>query len=389
MGQRNMYLHHLKKRLLLSTMASLPSKILLLSISSTPRSGHGNGEGDGEGDGDHGTDTTEKKKKKSNKGDCISIAKKIALIDEFNALRDGGCTKPNHEPHLFFFKYWLVFPSPICTNFKDSLQQISYLTFLSSISIRKVYQNIDRALQVEFGISLHASEEMLKRKRPGYYSGCCSRSKWPLSREKFKWDKFSELLPHQASKRDEVPSWLKTRLCEVGKFKGPKKETIPDELLQIADAILMDEVSRGLEMCRQSVSQLLISLIDLHNQEAEAFNKKTQKEHMEKACELEQSGELDEKELEAFLKEQPQQISLISKEWTDKKLEHIVYRFCRIWGYGLYRQDRPSKHLSREHPSMKSLHEYIQFVKAEKKALPRLMFNWDQVWTCTLERVLC
>ena len=311
------------------------------------------------------------------------------MIDEFNALRDGGCTKPNHEPHLFFFKYWLVFPSPICTNFKGSLQQISYLTFLSSISIRKVYQNIDRALQVEFGISLHASEEMLKRKRPGYYSGCCSRSKWPLSREKFKWDKFSELLPNQASKRDEVPSWLKTRLCEVGKFKGPKKETIPDELLQIADAILMDEVSRGLEMCRESVSQLLISLIDLHNQEAEAFNKKAQKQHMEKACELEQSGELDEKELEAFLKEQPQQISLISKEWTAKKLEHIVYRFCRIWGYGLYRQDRPSKHLSREHPSMKSLHEYIQFVKAEKKALPRLMFNWDQVWTCTLERVLC
>ena len=348
-------------------MASFPSKILLLSISSTPRSGHGDGEGDGEGD--HGTDTTEKKKK-SNKGDCICIAKKIALIDEFNALRDGGCTKPNHEPHLFFFKYWLFFPSPICTNFKSSLQQISYLTFLSSISIRKVYQNIDRALQVEFGISLHASEEMLKRKRPGYYSGCCSRSKWPLSREKFKWDKFSELLPNQASKRDEVPSWLKTRLCEVWKFKGPKKETIPDELLQIADAILMDEVSRGLEMCRESVSQLLISLIDLHNQEAEAFNKKAQKEHMEKACELEQSGELDEKELEAFLKEQPQQISLISKEWTAKKLEHIVYRFCRIWGYGLYRQDRPSKHLSREHPSMNPFTNTSSLSRQRKKRCP-------------------
>ena len=92
-------------------MASFPSKILLLSISSTPRSGHGDGEGDGEGDGDHGTDTTEKKKK-SNKGDCICIAKKIALIDEFNALRDGGCTKPNHEPHLFFFNIGWFFPPP-------------------------------------------------------------------------------------------------------------------------------------------------------------------------------------------------------------------------------------------------------------------------------------
>lgn len=46
--------------------------------------------------------TPRRRRKKSNKGDCICIAKKIALIDEFNALRDGGCTKPNHEPHLFF-----------------------------------------------------------------------------------------------------------------------------------------------------------------------------------------------------------------------------------------------------------------------------------------------
>ena len=62
-GPAQHVLASLKNNLLLSTMASFPSKILLLSISSTPRSGHGDGEGDGEGDGDHGTDTTEKKKK--------------------------------------------------------------------------------------------------------------------------------------------------------------------------------------------------------------------------------------------------------------------------------------------------------------------------------------
>ena len=85
----------LKKHVITNGFA--PIKILLLSFSFILRSD----DGDGEGDGDHGTDTNEKEKRRGNKGDCISIAKKIALIDEFNALKDGGCLKPNHEPHLY------------------------------------------------------------------------------------------------------------------------------------------------------------------------------------------------------------------------------------------------------------------------------------------------
>jgi len=54
-------------------MASLPSKILLLSISSTLRSGHG----DGEGDGDHGTDTTEKKKKKATREIAFPLPRRL------------------------------------------------------------------------------------------------------------------------------------------------------------------------------------------------------------------------------------------------------------------------------------------------------------------------
>eukprot|EP00438_Fugacium_kawagutii_P021718 Skav221915 [mRNA] locus=scaffold3084:93548:96701:+ [translate_table: standard] len=220
---------------------------------------------------------------------------------------------------------------------------------------------------------------MLKRKRPGYYSGCCSQSKWPLAREKYKWDKFVELLPHQATKRDEVPMWLRARLCEDSKPKGPRREVIPNELIQILDAILLDEIARGLEMCKQSVTCLLLSLIDLYNQEAESFNKTSEKDHLEKAMEMEQSGHLSKEELQAFVGSPPKQVQLISKDLTSKRLEHFVDRFCRTYGYSLYRQDRPSKHLSREHPSMKSLQDFIQTLKTEKKIMPRLMFNWDQV----------
>ena len=61
-------------------MASFPSKILLLSISSTPRSGHGDGEGDGEGDGDHGTDTTEKKKKKATREIASALPRRLPWL---------------------------------------------------------------------------------------------------------------------------------------------------------------------------------------------------------------------------------------------------------------------------------------------------------------------
>lgn len=82
-------------------MASLPSNILSQSISFTLRSDHG----DGEGDGDCAANAKNGETRKGNKGDCISIAKKIALMDEFNALKDKGCIKPNQEPHLYIYIY--------------------------------------------------------------------------------------------------------------------------------------------------------------------------------------------------------------------------------------------------------------------------------------------
>ena len=347
-----------------------------------------------------GDDESAKKKRKANKGDCISIAKKIALIDEFNALKDRGCMKPNNEPQrcvrksicsvcLCFWSFWQFL-------FWDRFKLDVHPAFLSTVSLWKGSQNTGQDIYLYvYVINMYIehldtntqTQEMLKRKRPGYYSGCCSATKWPAARAKYHWDKFAQMLPAQASKRDEVPSWLKTRLCEDSTlFKGPKKEAIPSELLQIADAVLMDEMSRGLEMCKESVTQTLIGLIDIYNEEAETYNSSTQKAHIDKACELEQSGTLSATELEDFVKSPPKQIATISKDWTARKLEYVAARFCRTWGYSLYRQDRPSKHLSREHPSMKSLEEYIQCLKKEKK-IGQLMFNWDQVWTCILTLV--
>lgn len=187
-----------------------------------------------------------------------------------------------------------------------------------------------------------------------------------------------------AAKHDEVPNWVKTRLIEDARIKGPGQESIPKEILQVADTILLDECRRGLEMDSKSVSALLCSLIDIHDEEAALFNQDAQKRHLERLQQLKADGSLTEKELEQVANRTPSQVPVISKEFTDKKLQHIVSRFMRQWGYSLYRQDRPSKHLSREHPSMKALAAYINSLKEEKKVDSRLMFNWDQVWTCCL-----
>lgn len=230
-------------------------------------------------------------------------------------------------------------------------------------------------------------QEMLLRKRPGYFSGCCSDSKWGGARKRFKWDLFAEMMPNQADKCDEVPSWLKSRLgCTDVKFKGPRQQVIPDELLQIADAILLEECKRGLEMDSKSVHGILTGLLDIYNEEATEFNQDSETRHLERVAELKEEGRLSTQELEAIANAPASQIPLISKDdWCNKKMDYIVSQFCRKWGYSQYRQERPSKHLSREHPSMKQLASYIQNLKNDKVIDPRLMFNWDQVWTCFLE----
>ena len=139
-------------------------------------------------------------------------------------------------------------------------------------------------------------------------------------------------------------------------------------------------------MDTKSVTTLMHSLIDMYNEEAEQFNKESEAKHLERLSELDANGVLSKDELEAVANRPPPQAPVIAKdEWTDKKMEHLVLRFCKSWGYARYKQDRPSKHLSREHPSMKRLASYIQSLKETKKIDSRLMFNWDQVWTCFLQ----
>ena len=179
-----------------------------------------------------------------------------------------------------------------------------------------------------------------------------------------------------SAKMDEVPNWFKIRSCEEPKVKGPQNQLILQELLlQVADAILMDERARGLEMNHTSITTLLRSLVEIYNEEAGHFNKTAEEHHQQLEEGREESGT-----------SKPKQVSLIPKDWNVKKLDHMVHRMRKSWGYGLYRQDRPSKHLNREQPSMKAFADYIQSLKVEKKVDSRLMFNWGQVWTCTSPR---
>eukprot|EP00435_Cladocopium_sp_Y103_P072068 s64_g39.t1 len=147
---------------------------------------------------------------------------------------------------------------------------------------------------------------MLERKRPGYFSGCCSESKWAGARKRFKWDLFAEMMPRQAAICDEVPSWLKGRLgCTDAKFKGPRQQVIPEELLQIADAILLEECKRGLEMDAKSVHGILNGLVAIYNEEATQFNQDSEKRHLERVAELKEGGQLSAQELEAIANAPP------------------------------------------------------------------------------------
>ena len=229
------------------------------------------------------------------------------------------------------------------------------------------------------------SQEMLARARRGYYSGCCSESKWERARLKYKWDEVAEIAPSVANRYDEVPNWLKARLFEDAHLKGRQAcKEIPKEILAICDSILQEECLRGLEMDKLSVEMLIKTVVETYNAEAEAFNKSRSSQHIESLDARLKDGEIDEETLEKESGETPGLLPLVGQDLKQSAMDRIVNHFCRRWGYSMFRQERPSKHLTRDHPAMQRFQEYFHHEKVKYGVCGRLVLNFDQVWTCTL-----
>lgn len=116
--------------------------------------------------------------------------------------------------------------------------------------IQKIEKLVDIVIWRQFECFLFSfryglTEEMLRRKRPGYFSGCCSETKWLGARKKYKWDLFNEMLPAQAAKFDEVPSWLKTRRQDERPEAGDNTKRTLGHRRQCSHGAVCHKISEG------------------------------------------------------------------------------------------------------------------------------------------------
>lgn len=217
--------------------------------------------------------------------------------------------------------------------------------------------------------------------KQGYFQGAASSKKWPAARAKYHWDAVAELCPKIAAKFHETPNWLRERLDISGK-KGNGTYKISDGIYESVDFVLSQAVQAGMELNTCSVEEVLKDAIDVYNAEVEAWRSAREQSDMAALNQLCESG-ASEDEMARMTEEQ-----LRSREsWpiackvgqTPRALNQLALDFCQKFGYSNYKQDKPQKHLPRNHPAIQRVTEFVRLNISQGSVHPKLVGHWDQV----------
>ena len=168
-----------------------------------------------------------------------------------------------------------------------------------------------------------------------------------------------EQCPHLAQQVDFVPRWFRG-VAQLPKGPG-RNRVVHDDVLTIAEKVLIGRLSQGREMSLQGIQLLLETIINVYN------------------------GEVN--EINAHLHENKESPVAINASCSESALKHLARRFARRFGYVLNANEKPGKHLAYDHPACLSLVAYVQGLIDSGKVHPQLIFNWDQVWTVLFEPI--
>ena len=192
--------------------------------------------------------------------------------------------------------------------------------------------------------------------------------------------------PNIAAKCDEVPNWLRERL-DIKTSKGTVT-VIPREVLDIADSILQDATKQGYEMNMISVEQLLGDCVEAYNAEIIKRRDAHEEANLQALDQLVASG-ASEDEIEKLKKKQDADKASWPSEIKMNKCKSRPYyqatKFCEHYGYSLFTQDKPTRHLPRDHPHVQHVNDFIRYNIDEGKVNSKLVCNFDQVWSCLYE----
>lgn len=222
-------------------------------------------------------------------------------------------------------------------------------------------------------------------KYPGYYQGAAG--KWQKSREKYEWDLVSRMCPHIAQKHDELPNWLKARFSVEG-TKGPAHTKLTKDVWDIVDRFLEEAINEGHELNTKSVETVIDDAITAYNTEVEKFRNSRGEADLQAVDNLIKNGGSEEavqksvQEQDAAKASWPHPIKLGQ---TERSLNQLALRFSEKYGFSSFNQDKPMKHLRRDHPQVQQVMDFILTAVKQGEVHPKLLCNFDQVWSCLFE----
>lgn len=196
-----------------------------------------------------------------------------------------------------------------------------------------------------------------------------------------------EKCPHIAAKYDEVPNWLRQRL-KIDSTKGPATGRIPPEVEDTIDSILEASISDGFEINSLGIEMVMQDCIEAFNDEVNKFRASREAADLEALDQLAQAGG-SEDDIQKLKQEQDTSRatwpSLITCGQSITALKQQAAMFAQSRGYSMFSQDKPTRHLPRDHPQVQRVNDYIRMTIQEGKVDNRLVLNFDQVWSCLYE----
>ena len=207
----------------------------------------------------------------------------------------------------------------------------------------------------------------------GVYPGVMTKSKWLGSKETEQWELFVDSCKSSKIKDsvDKVPNWAR-RSLGVSKLLGRSPSAFPIELQHRLDEILLHKLSMGIEISPIGIADCIKTLIEEYN--------KTVREVTQELKDAVESGEINQDNAAKI-----PDLALGTLKLTKGNLESLTMRFAQKFHWTFTKNEKPGKHLYYNDPAVVRIRDFIKDEVAQSRVHPRLVANWDQVWTLSYE----
>ena len=190
--------------------------------------------------------------------------------------------------------------------------------------------------------------------------------KWLKSREKENWDAFVENCPTDAKKCDKVPNWARRSLGLTSSL-GRVAASFPLPLQHLTDELLLEKMELGMELSPAGIADLIRELVEEYNLQV--------KEENEAVASIPQGDVPDDY----------QPLRHATCKLNSVNLDKMASRFCTRFGWGRYKNEKPGKHLEFNDPKLVAIRRFVSDATKAGRVHPRLICNFDQIWTLTFE----